>query len=559
MFAILPACDMLNADKDNIYTTDQILSDPSFAEGLLLQGYNALPLKSYSFEEVATDDAVTNNKQSNFLKMATGQWSSLFNPQDTWSYSYDKIAYLNKFLSLADNVEWSWESENRKQLFTKKYKGEAYALRAWYHFLVLQNHGGTAQNGDISGIPFLKLVPEALKQESWNKKRSSYHETVNEILTDLEKASDSLPWNYKDTGESDYDRVFGAKYKNRIDGSIATALKARVALHGASPAYNQGEYKPELLEKAIESSVLLIKSIGGAKELLPGGTLSDPVFYDKDDDKDNKDILWRGNYFKSRSLEANNFPPSLYGKGEINPTQNFVDIFPDTNGVPIHETSSVYNPSNPYENRDPRLAACVYYNGSLMKGEIINTIDDPKDGIDKQTNSTRTGYYLRKCLREDVSVNPTAPIEHTHVRPLIRTTEIFLIYAEAANELWGPTGNQKGIGSAKEVIKAIRKRGGISDDKYINLCDTKEKMRELIRNERRIELCFEGFRFWDIRRWELKLDEPAKGIKATKTANGYQYEIRTIEERKYSPYMLYGPIPNNEILKASELIQNKGW
>ena len=73
-------------------------------------------------------------------------------------------------------------------------------------------------------------------------------------------------------------------------------------------------------------------------------------------------------------------------------------------------------------------------------------------------------------------------------------------------------------------------------------------MRELIRNERRLELCFEGFRFWDIRRWHSSLNEPVYGV-----------DGRIVEERSYEDYMYFCPIPNSEIMKYSKLIQNKGW
>jgi hypothetical protein len=86
-------------------------------------------------------------------------------------------------------------------------------------------------------------------------------------------------------------------------------------------------------------------------------------------------------------------------------------------------------------------------------------------------------------------------------------------------------------------------------------------MRDLIRNERRIELCFENKRFWDLRRWQMPLDESAKGVIITKNVDGsLKYTLlSTVEERKYEPYQNFGPIPNSEVLAWSELKQNKGW
>lgn len=84
-------------------------------------------------------------------------------------------------------------------------------------------------------------------------------------------------------------------------------------------------------------------------------------------------------------------------------------------------------------------------------------------------------------------------------------------------------------------------------------------MTQLIRNERRIELCFENKRFWDIRRWKMPLTEEAKGMQIEKNGNALTYKVINVEARNYKDYMYYGPIPYNEKLKWSELKQNQGW
>jgi len=137
----------------------------------------------------------------------------------------------------------------------------------------------------------------------------------------------------------------------------------------------------------------------------------------------------------------------------------------------------------------------------------------------------------------------------------IRYTEIFLIYAEAANEAWGPDGRGTHAYSARDVIAAIRSRAGIRQpDNYLASISSKEDMRELIHNEKRLELCFEGFRFWDLRRWKKDLTEPAMGVRITND----NYVVTTVEKRLYEDYMYYPPLPYDEVLKAG-LIQNNGW
>jgi hypothetical protein len=132
---------------------------------------------------------------------------------------------------------------------------------------------------------------------------------------------------------------------------------------------------------------------------------------------------------------------------------------------------------------------------------------------------------------------------------------LFLIYAEAANEAWGPDGKGSHAYSARDIIAAIRKRAGIAQpDNYLSSINTQEDMRNLIHNERRLELCFEGFRFWDLRRWKDNLTQSAVGA----TINNNSYTTGPVEGRLYADYMYYGPLPYNDVLKEN-LVQNKGW
>jgi hypothetical protein len=146
-----------------------------------------------------------------------------------------------------------------------------------------------------------------------------------------------------------------------------------------------------------------------------------------------------------------------------------------------------------------------------------------------------------------------------HYTPRIRYTEIFLAYAEAANQAYGPQDKGGNGYSAYDVVKKLRHRAGIgrdNGDAYLeSIKNDQAKMAELIRNERRIELCFEGFRFWDLRRWKSNLTETAKGM----NISGTRYTPMEVDKRSFSEYMYYGPIPYSEVLKYDELKQNQGW
>ena len=253
----------------------------------------------------------------------------------------------------------------------------------------------------------------------------------------------------------------------------------------------------------------------------------------------------------------------------MNPSQNLVDAFPMANGYPINDANSGYDPKNPYENRDPRLRTYILVNGDTQGANdaVINTAADNTetlDGLNRENGqSTQTGYYLRKHTRGDVNLNPAKGKKHFGAR--IRYTEIFLAYAEAANEAAGPKEKVGGANySAYDVIKALRKRAGVGgeDDPYLETCaKNKDTMRELIHNERRLELCFENHRFWDLRRWQNNLTETAKGVSITMNAGSgkLEYKYIDVEPRNYQDYMIYGPVPYSEMLKWSNLMQNNGW
>lgn len=558
--ALLTACqeNLLEPGKDNQQYLEYILTQPAYVEGFLMNAYRTIP-KDYGHTDCATDNAVHNENGNPLRRVATGEWSPLFSPNEvsSWSTAYNAIFNLNYLLSIIDDVEWSTQDTERNSLFIRKISGEAYALRGYYYLRLLTSHGGLSDNGELLGVPLLTEPLEVT--DNWKIPRASFQEVMERINTDFDKAIEFLPFTWHSNYENDnYIRVFGVQNKGRIQGQIVSALKARAALLNASPAFNGGSYNADKAIKAAEAAALLIGNLGGAKALPPDGIL----FYDADNDIDNPEILWRADYYSSLARETAMFPPSLYGQGRINPTQNLVDAFPMKNGYPIVHSESGYSADNPYKNRDPRLAHFIVTHGSVLRNTTINaSVDSPtNDGLNKTEFSTRTGYYLKKLLRTDVNLTPglTSPRQHFH--PYIRYTELFLIYAEVANEAWGPTADPNGYGfTAYDIIREIRKRAGITQpDAYLASITSKEAMRELIRNERRLELCFEDHRFWDIRRWQSSPDitGAAKGV----SINNNIYSVIDVESRNYRlPAAYYGPIPDSEITKNEFLLQNKGW
>jgi hypothetical protein len=144
-------------------------------------------------------------------------------------------------------------------------------------------------------------------------------------------------------------------------------------------------------------------------------------------------------------------------------------------------------------------------------------------------------------------------------------TGLYLDFAEAATEAYGIAGKDISMNiSAKDALAVIRKRAGIVTDNYLAEALTdKSKLIQLVKNERRLEFCFEGERFYDIQRWMLplaQLNSPITGISIGEEANGiFSYAYKTVEKHLWTSTMYYSPIPRNEVLKSKTIIQNNGW
>ena len=579
----LCACsDLIDPSVQNAQTEEQMFKDPSSAQGVLGYAYGNLPFETKSTTDIATDDAVTNDLGNGYRSMAQGTWTANNDPMSQWQARRIAIQYMNLFLKHVDNVPWS-QDPKRQAMFVDKLRGEALALRALNMYYLLRNHAGWNKNGELLGIPII-LEPEGVGTD-FNQPRATFQACVNQIYQDLDDAMALLPFDYKKpasdadvpkkyqdlgvTTAEEYAVVFGDSFAGRISGRIAQTIKALTALLAASPAYAAGT-EITYADAANEAAEVL-KHINGVAGVDPTGYkwfMEKKTLDALGSGQCPPEILWRGSMNKGTedyafgiSQERDNYPPTLYGNGRINPTQNLVDAFPMANGYPITDPSSGYSAADPYSNRDPRLAEYVIYNGMKYAGSEIITgaYATDNNGLNKVSTSTRTGYYLRKLLRDDCNANPSSTNAQYHYPVYIRYTEIFLAYAEAANEAWGPTGTSTHGYSAYDVIKALHDRAGVGNDYLDSIKGDKDKMRELIRNERRIELCFENKRFWDMRRWKLDLNEPANGVRIEQVNGALKFTKIEVEPRKYASHMYYGPIPESEVLKWSNLDQNKGW
>lgn len=550
------SCSLIEPELDNTLYIEQIKENPSLAEGLLLNAYRNIG-STYNLEDRATDNAVSNNPNSEYRKMATGEWSAMNDPLTVWNTAYSQLYYVNLFLDVYEEMVFSVFSPEQNTMHKNRLKGEAHGLRAYYNFQLLRNHSGIATDDVLRAFPIVTSPLSAVDEPV--VERAAFELAIAQLMADLDTAINNLPAVYADKFDANHNATLGSRFKNRMDGNAAKALKSRVALWAASPAFNLDNNIAKWESAAIISGSL-ITELGGINSLDAKGHefWTNPA---------NKDIIWRSDIFQSDDREKDNFPPSHWGKGNTNPTQDFVDAFPMANGYPINNNASNYDSSNPYQNRDPRLSLYVVYNGATLKTPVHTYSGALRDGLQEEVNSTRTGYYLRKMLNNTVNLDPnSSQTKAQYFNAYFRATEVFLNYAEAANEAYGPKGMPNGVAfSAYDVISAIRKRAGIEQpDNYLEeLSSSKENFRQLILNERRIELSFEDFRFWDIRRLNdvETMKKTVRGVLIEKEAGDtYKFNFGLeVEKREYKDYMIYGPVPYNETIKYNKMPQNKGW
>ncbi|HEY0298510.1 MAG TPA: RagB/SusD family nutrient uptake outer membrane protein, partial [Arachidicoccus sp.] len=245
--------------------------------------------------------------------------------------------------------------------------------------------------------------------------------------------------------------------------------------------------------------------------------------------------------------------PSLGGWSQVVPLQSLVDAYACTDGKSITE-SPLYDPSHPFDNRDPRLKATIVVPGSVVNGKTINVTDTTSLDALTKNNASVSGYYYKKYVPADIEGNYDANSYNDEV--LIRYAEVLLIYAEAKIE--SASIDQ----SVYDAINLIRQRKGINMPAVTS--GSQADLRALVRNERRVELSMEGaLRLFDIRRW--KIGEQVMNGNAYGILNNYDKSRADygkhvlIEARSFTTRDYLWAIPQNELTLDPALGQNSGW
>ena len=490
------------------------------------------------------------------IQFASGTVNPVVISDDAWNRSYEYIRKANQLLKHLPNTPLT---QGRK----KRYEAEARFLRAWYYFILLKHYGG---------VPIIGDTIFAMGDEI-NPTRNTYEECVNYIVSECDKAAPELQ-----------DRPGGRDYGRA--GSVACkALKTRVLLYAASPLYNGSDFASDLPElKPLVGYQIYDKerwrlARDAAREVISTGAYTLYV--------DNNDEPGRGFYrlfmaadwinagafsgtilekmaFKGNGRERLFQPPSRNGGGGGWPYQELVDAFVMKNGKPITDPTSGYDPNNPYINRDPRFKNSIIYDQAPLRNASTENVpvniylgnyNGKPQGQDAVHTGTPTGYYINKMLHRAIAANYF--IGGPQSRPLLRYAEVLLNYSEAQNEYVGPTVE------VYDALKSIRERAGIQagdDGMYGLKADMSQaEMREIVRNERRVELAIEGHRFWDVRRWMIAdqtEDRTMHGMEVRRDGASANYTEFEVRKRVFRKAMYLWPIPYKEVAKSPKLKQN---
>ena len=548
------ACQDLEMEQDTAIDDDLLWNNPSYVENYVIDIISSMPSGfntqefGWTFYANATDEAENSNARTSIQNMNSGNWNATTGFLDNiWNYYYGGIYKANLFLKKTSEISYETYEPGQRQLYLTRleyFKAEIRFLRALFYYELIKHYGGVVLVGDAA-VQNLSDV----NNEAFTAGRATFVQSANYVISECDYLINNELLPLLDEGAD----------QGRPNGTAVKAIKCKTQLLMASPVYNneitdgsagQMEYWRAVAATAQDIAFDKIFSFGP---------------YDKYDGSSPEVIL--GYRHKNiNQLEKRNFPIGSEGidisLGGTNPTQNLVDAYRMKNGLKIDEPNSGYDPANPYENRDDRLKQTILYNGAdwnerNTEPRTVEIFRGGRDGMDRDYG-TKTGYYLKKYI------DPTLDLRQgqgsNREWPIFRFADIILIWAEAVNELNGPATRGDSYLTATTILnQTIVRHGGLEELPLAGI--TKEELRERIREERFIELAFEGQRAWDLRRWGIAsevLNQPVYKMEVTKNSDGsFNYVKQKLEDRYFEERMNLYPIPQRDINNG--LTQNSGW
>ena len=525
----------------------------------LPSGYNRI---NGDFLDAASDDAISiNNNEPEIYKLFMGRYSAVSRLTDMeWGGYYQGIRKANILINNIDVVPFNLTyinalGETKPLNYTMK--AEARFLRAHFYFELVKRYGGVPLIGDNVYV----------LGDDVQLPRNTFAQCIDYIVRELDEIKDDL---------RSLPMADATEFAHAPTKEACLAMKARVLLYAASPLFNEKplEAGNELIGYPSYDSGRWNLAAQAAKDLIDQygpkgkGTLNlaqaDRNIFVDFYGGNNPELIFFRPVGKNKSIETANgplgFSGNSLGNGNTNPTQNLVESFLMKDGTKYVSTSV----DDPFKNRDPRLDFTILHHGSRW---LNTTLDTQVGGTHNPSGAqySRTCYYMAKFMKDyQTSSNYE---DNIHLWVMYRYGEVLLNYAEALNEV----ALAGGTIDNKEVLNSLiqlRKRAGIEpgNENYYGLPAPQNydaaEMREIIRNERRIEMAFEEQRYWDIRRWRIAEDifkEPLKGLNIQVVGNKTIYNEVNVLSAEFDTKRYFYPIPYSEVIKNGNMIQNPNW
>ena len=528
---------VIDLQPTSTFSTNTVWTSPSLVQVFVNEIYNeaVLSFKDGGFGWGSqTDELFSNFNWCNENQYVQGQatpdnqgssfplnYSSTIN---FWPTLYSTIQKTNTYFQNIHLVDSAGSGATLSNL-----TGQVYFLRALCYFELLKRFGG---------VPLITKV-YTTNDVTFNETRASWDSTAAFILSDISAAVPLLSTTAPSGSEGQ--ATVGA----------ALALKSRLLLYAASPYYNttNDQTKWQAAADAAQAVMNL-----GLYSLYGTSTTYGKIFTDFF----NPEVIFArvyGDVYSDRynTVYRDLSPNGYNGYSAYNVLEQMTESFQMSDGTAF-SWSNPTEAANPYANRDPRFYADILFNGAPFQGR---TAQFYLGGLDSKTstlspwNASKTGYTILKMVDSTYNFNiqPYSAAQWT----VFRLAEIYLNYAEAEAEL----GN---TGAALTYLNKIRERAGMPDLTSSGTADLISK----IQQERRIELCFEGHRYFDLRRWGMAPigSQDALGIIITPTSpanTSFTYQVDTVQQRVWVPSFYYYPIPRSEIEANPALTQNPNY
>ena len=535
------SCDFMDCDESDNYTLQEIQGSYNRVKQFVTSIYGYQPSDFCNMHgamvDAATDDAIHVYESSAIQRIVNGTWSANYTVDDKFEYYYNAIHDANYYLTTLSGLTFdTWENGDDYQDWMQNYDNYQYQvrfLRAYFYFELVRRY----QN-----VP---LITKPLSQTETNQiEPSSAQEVLKFIINECTEIAPKLPIKSTSIAQAE---------NGRATRAMAMALKSRAALYAASPLYNTNGDNAKWTEAAKASHDI----IASAGELGLGLDTYANLFKSKN--YNSKEVILCRPTGTSKTFEQANYPMGVTGGNTTTcPTENLASAFEMKDGRAFDWNDPTMK-ANQYKDRDPRFYLTIVHSGMLWPAKkAVDISEGGANGL-PLTNATTTGYYLRKYVDNSISFeagSTTAATHHNWI--LFRYAEVLLNYAEAMIHVNGNCDYKDATYtmSAREALNAVRKRAGIPE---VAACSQDEFLTR-VKHERRVEMAFEGQRFWDLRRWK-NLDETKNiyAVRITHHDGVLSYEKTLLSERSVSNKLYFYPIANVELFKNKKLVQNSGW